>query len=71
MLFIHIYRSSPDTSGDSHWGGHGWGPQHLSTHLLSRGKPTSKIPVATKTVDPAGKIIQKIHVLENILYGAK
>ena len=58
-----IYRSSKNITRNSNWRGYHWCPQPINLDMFSRRKPITKIPMAAKTANSAGK--KRFHFISN------
>ena len=58
-----IYRSSKNITRNPNWRGYHWCPQPINLDMFSRRKPITKIPMAAKTANSAGK--KRFHFISN------
>ena len=57
------YRSTENITRNSNWRGYHWCPQPINLDMFSRRKPITKIPMAAKTANSAGK--KHFHFITN------
>ena len=63
LMAYSIYRSSKNITRNSNWRCYHWCPQPINLDMFSRRKPITKIPMAAKTANSAGK--KRFHFISN------